>query len=93
MKMVNAHKEQFEHCGQGFEVIVFHDADEPHTTFFRVLKDGRPFPLKVLGGQLSFVTFQVSGEVEQDAKAEGMESPIGVLVAEAKRMIEATLNG
>ena len=93
MRMVNAQRQAFEHCGEAFELIVFQDADDPHTTFFRVMKNERLFPLKVLGGHLSYVTFQVADEVESDAKALGLDSPLAGLLAEAKRMIEATLNG
>lgn len=86
-------KAPFEHLGHKFELVVFVAEDELEKTYFRVHKDGELFPLKVLGGQLSFVTFELSQETKQYADTQGHFDLTAELLAEAKRMIGATLNG
>jgi hypothetical protein len=76
-----------------FEIVVFRDATDPNVKSFKVLHDGREFPLKVLGGQLHFIRFSVADEVEQDAAALKTYSPMQELFTEAERMLRATLNG
>ena len=72
---------------------MFEDSEEPEMTFFQVYKGDKLFPLKVLGGQLSFVTFQLSDEVRFAANQQGQMDVPAELIAEAKRMIEVTLRG
>ncbi|HQS98632.1 MAG: hypothetical protein B7Y74_11345 [Novosphingobium sp. 35-62-5] len=93
MSISNVHTEEVTVGGQVFEIIVFRDADRPFETSFKVMKDRRLFPLKTIGGQLSYITFTVSDEVEQDAQHDGLSSPFQELVKEAVRMIKATTNG
>ena len=92
MNVQNVETRNFDILGESFEIIVFKDADELSQTFFRVKKNGIIFPLKVIGGHLSYITFSVSDEVEQDASNAGHGSPLMALFEEAKRMIEATIN-
>ena len=76
-----------------FKIVVYRDSSEPFDRSFVVFRNGEIMPLKAVGGQLHYTKFTVSTEIEQDAKALGLDSPFEALVQEAQRMVEVTLNG